>query len=174
MTLKMKIDKLKIGFLTVIFSVALISCKIYSFTGVKLDENLKTYSIQNFTMGTAGGPQRMSFEFTEKLKEYYQRNTSLKLKSTDGDIQIEGSIITYDLAPVSATAGDKAAMNRLTITAEVRFVNKLDQEKSFEKEFSFYQDFSQEQTLTQVEPTLVPKILDQLVVIIFNSTAATW
>ena len=83
----------------------------------------------------------MSFEFTEKLKEYYQRNTSLKLKSTDGDIQIEGSIITYELAPVSATAGDKAAMNRLTITAEVRFVNKLDQEKSFEKSFHFIRIF---------------------------------
>ena len=76
--------------------------------------------------------------------------------------------------PVSATAGDRAAMNRLTITVEVKFVNKTNEQEDFEKEFTFYQDFPQEQSLTQAEPILVPKILDQLVLNIFNSTAASW
>ena len=170
----MKIEKTGKYLLTILISISLLSCKIYSFTGTTLSKDLKTFSIQNFTMSTAGGPQNMSFSFNEKLKEYYQRNTSLKFKNTDGDIHLEGSFITYELSPVSATAGDKAAMNRLTITVETRFVNKLNEQENFEKEFSFYQDFPQEQTLTQVEGSLVPKILDQLVLNIFNSTAASW
>jgi hypothetical protein len=56
----------------------------------------------------------------------------------------------------------------------VKFINKTSEQESFEKEFSFYQDFPQEQSLTQAEPILVPKILDQLILNIFNSTAASW
>jgi Lipopolysaccharide-assembly len=168
------ISKSKYFAVLIVLMFASFSCKTYSFTGTNLSPDLKTFSIANFTMATAGGPSNMAFSFNEKLKEYYQRNTSLKYKSLDGDIQLEGSIITYELTPVSATAGDKAAVNRLTITVEVRFSNKKVEEENFEKEFTFYQDFPQEQSLTQVEPALVPKILDQLVLNIFNATAASW
>ena len=172
----MKTDKLKFRLFTIFLSIFLLSCKVnYNFKSATISDKLKTFSIRSFTMSSAGGPQNMSFKLTEKLKEYYQRNSNMKLKSADGDLQLEGSVINYELTPVSATAGDKAAMNRLTITIEVRSVNKVNEEENFEKEFSFYQDFSQEQTLTQVEPVLVPKILDQLVVLIFNATAgSTW
>lgn len=150
------------------------SCKIYSFTGTTLSSDLQTITIQNFVMNTAGGPANLTLQFTEKLKEYYQRNTSLKLKPSGGDLYLEGSITGYELTPVAATASDKAALNRLTIRVEVRFVNSKSEDDSFEKEFSFYQDFPQEQTLAQVENSLVPKILDQLVLNIFNDTAAQW
>jgi Lipopolysaccharide-assembly len=178
MTLKTKIKLLLkniilfLAFITISFGLN--SCKVYSFTGTTLSKDIKTFTIQNFTMGTAGGPQNLSLKFNEKLKEYYQRNTDLKYKTSDGDLYLEGSIVAYELSPVSTTSSDKAASNRLTITMEVRFINKLNEEENFEKEFSFYQDFSQEQSLSQAEPNLVPKILDQLVLIIFNATAATW
>jgi Lipopolysaccharide-assembly len=149
-------------------------CKIYSFTGTTLSSELKTITIQNFVMNTAGGPANLTLSFTEKLKEYYQRNTSLKLKPNDADLLLEGSITGYELTPVSATSSDKAALNRLTIRIEVRFTNNKDEEQNFEKEFSFYQDFPQEQNLSQVEGTLVPKIIDQIVLNIFNDTAAQW
>ena len=160
--------------LSFIIFFLLASCKIYSFTGTTLSSELKTITIQNFVMNTAGGPANLTLSFTEKMKEYYQRNTSLKLKPNDADLLLEGSITGYELTPVSATSSDKAALNRLTIRVEVRFVNSKNEDESFEKEFSFYQDFPQEQNLSQVEGTLVPKIIDQLVLNIFNDTAAQW
>ncbi len=160
--------------LLVIIGMMSQACKIYSFTGTTLSNDLKTISIQNFVMNTAGGPPNLSLSFAEKLKEYYQRNTNLKIKPNDADLLLEGAITGYELSPVSATSGDKAAMNRLTIKVEIRFVNRQDDSQSFEKEFSFYQDFPQEQILSQVENTLVPKIIDQLVLNIFNDTAAQW
>jgi len=161
--------------LLIIISCTLITgCKIYSFTGTTLSSDLKTITIQNVVMGTAGGPANLTLSFTEKLKEYYQRNTSLKLKPNDADLLLESTIVGYELTPVSATSSDKAALNRLTIRVEVRFVNSKKEEENFEKEFSFYQDFPQEQTLAQVEGSLVPKIIDQLVLNIFTDTAAQW
>ncbi|MER0442752.1 LptE family protein [Emticicia sp. W12TSBA100-4] len=155
-------------------SSCLIGCRVYSFTGTTLKDDLKTITIQNVAMGTAGGPANLTLTFTEKLKEYYQRNTSLKLKPSDADLLLESTIVGYELTPVSATSGDKAALNRLTIRVEVRFVNAKYEDESFEKEFSFYQDFPQEQNLSQVESSLVPKIIDQLVLNIFTDTAAQW
>jgi hypothetical protein len=180
----LKTNKFKVGFylrksftlliFTFITCFFTSSCKIYSFTGTTLSSELKTITIQNFVMNTAGGPANLTLTFTEKLKEYYQRNTSLKLKPNDADLLLEGSVTGYELTPVSATSSDKAALNRLTIRVEVRFVNSKDEDQSFEKEFSFYQDFPQEQTLAQVEGSLVPKIIDQIVLNIFNDTAAQW
>lgn len=172
--IKSNLTVLIINSFLILNSSFLISCKIYSFTGTTLSSELKTITIQNFVMNTAGGPANLTLSITEKLKEYYQRNTSLKLKPNDADLLLEGSIIGYELTPVSATSSDKAALNRLTIRVEIRFVNNKDEDQNFDKEFSFYQDFPQEQTLAQVESSLVPKILEQLVLNIFNDTAAQW
>src|SRR5690606_6193191 len=132
-------------------------------TGTTLSADLETITIQNFGLTAAGGPQNMALSFNEKLKEYYQRNTSLKLVPANGDLFLSGSITKYEMTPVATTAGDRAATNRLTVGVEVTFVNTKNEKESFEREFSFYQDFSQEQSLTDAEPSLVPKILDQLV-----------
>jgi hypothetical protein len=149
-------------------------CGIYSFTGTTLSPDLETITIQNFGLATAGGPQNLSIDFNEALKEYYQRNTSLKLKPQEGDLFLGGSITKYEMTPLATTASDKAAMNRLTIAVEVSFQNILAEDENFEQEFSFYQDFSQEQSLTDVEKGLVTKIIDQLVLNIFTATAAQW
>ena len=39
---------------------------------------------------------------------------------------------------------------------------------------AFYQDFAQTQTITAVQAELIPKILDQIVLDIFNKTAGEW
>ena len=161
-------------FLILNSSFLLESCKIYSFSGTTLSPDLKTINVQNALMGTAGGPANMSALFTEKLKNYYTQNSNLKLKPTDSDLILESTIVGYDVTPVSATSGDKAASNRLTIRVEVRFTNNKKEDDNFEKEFSFYKDFPQEQTLADVQASFVPKILDQIVQDMFNATAAQW
>lgn len=150
------------------------SCGIYSFSGTNIDDRIKTVTVNNFTLQTAGGPANLPLTLTEKLKEYYQRYTNLKVIPTGGDMALEGTITGYDLIPVAPTASDQAGLNRLQITIQVRFTNTKDDTKSFDQAFSFYRDFPQNQTLSQNEGRLVPEILDQLVLDVFNKTAADW
>ncbi|MFD1818907.1 Lipopolysaccharide-assembly [Pseudarcicella hirudinis] len=159
-------------FLLAVFSLLLTGC--YTFRGASLDPNLKTIYIQNFAMVTAGGPSNLSLTFNEKLKEYYQRNTSLKIATINPDLQMEGGITGYEMTPQAPTSSDKAGLNRLTIRIQVKFTNNKDEAKNFDQEFSFYQDFPQNQTLSSVEGQLYPKILDQIVLDIFNKTAGDW
>ncbi len=160
--------------ITVYCSLITISCGVYSFSGTTLSPDLKTITIANFTLATAGGPANLTLQLNEKLKEYYQRYTSLKTVPANGDLILEGSITNYDLLPIAPTSSDQAGLNRLQITVQVRFVNNKDETKSFEQNFSFYKDFPQNQSLTQNEGQLVPKILDQIVLDVFTKTAADW
>lgn len=155
---------------------ALQSCGPYSFSpGMKMSSDLKTITINNFVMNTAGGPANLSLTLTEKLKEYYQRNTNLKLKpGGDADLILEGAIVGYELSPIAPTAADQAALNRLTISVQARYVNNKDETQNFDQTFSFFKDFPQSQTLNQVETGLVPPILDQIVLDMFNRSAGDW
>jgi hypothetical protein len=125
-------------------------------------------------METAGGPSNLSLSVNEKLKEYFQRNSTLKITSQNPDLQIEGTIVGYDLTPQAPTSDDKAGLNRLTLRIQFQLTNRLDETKNFDQEFSFYQDFPQNQTLTQVEKTLIPKLTDQIILDLFNKIAGDW
>lgn len=170
----MKPNKLQTAncLLLTIYCLLLSGC--YTFRGASLDPNLKTIQIQNFQFQTAGGPPNLSLQFTEKLKEYFQRNTSLKTTNINPDLMFEGAITGFTVEPKAASSDDKGGLNRLTITISVKFTNAKNDEKSYDQEFSFYQDFAQTQTITAVQGELVPKILDQIVLDIFNKTAGEW
>ena len=152
--------------------VCLNSC--YSFKGASLSADLKTIQINNIRLEIAGGPTNLSLTVNEKLKEYFQRNTTLKLVNQSPDLLIEGTIVGYELTPQAPTTDDKAGLNRLTLKISFNVVNRLDDTKNFEQEFSFYQDFPQNQTLSQVEKTLIPKLTDQIILDLFNKIAGDW
>jgi hypothetical protein len=146
----------------------------YSFKGASLSPDLKTIQITNVRMETAGGPSNLSLTINEKLKEYFQRNSTLKITNQNPDLTIEGTIVGYELTPQAPTSDDKAGLNRLTLRIQFQLTNRLDETKNFDQEFSFYQDFPQNQTLSQVEKTLIPKLSDQIILDLFNKIAGDW
>lgn len=157
----------------IFIATMLSACGIYSFSGVNL-EGAETISVSNFINRSGGGPPNLGQDFTEQLRDYYQRNTSLGLQNRNADLEVEGSIVTYQVTPIAATANDQAAQNRLTIGVEVKFRNNMNDKKSFEKTFSFYSDFPQNQTLAQVENEKIEEIFEQVILDIFNNTVADW
>ena len=114
-------------------SLLTVSCGVYSFTGTTLSPDIKTVTVNNFTLATAGGPANLPLTFNEKLKEYYQRYTNLKVVPNNGDMVLEGNITGYDLLAVAPTASDQAGVNRLQITVLARFYNNKDETKNFEQ-----------------------------------------
>lgn len=169
MTLRIMFNQV---FMCLMSSIILSSC--YSFKGASLAQDLKTIQINNIRMETAGGPTNLSLTINEKIKEYFQRNTTLKIINQNPDLLLEGAIIGYEMTPQAPTSDDKAGLNRLTLKIQFSLVNRLDETKNFEQEFSFYQDFPQNQTLSQVEKSLVPKLADQIILDLFNKIAGDW
>jgi hypothetical protein len=150
------------------------SCGVYNFTGGAIPPDVKTISIQNIYNESGSGPTNISQNMTEKLKSYYQSNTKLLLVPSNADWKIEGKIVGYNSTGVAAKANETSGSNRLTIRVKITFANTKDSKQDFDQEFSFYQDYDQSQTQFAVEGTLVPIILDQIVLDIFQKTTSNW
>lgn len=177
--------KLKSKFLVwtaaVLLSALFNSCGIYSFTGSSLPANIKTLSIQPFFDNSGQGPAGMAQNFTEILRDYFQQNTNLTLVTSDGDLQIDGSITGYRITPIAPTSSgnadiaDEAGLQRLTISVSINYVNTKDETLNFKKSFSFYDDFNpRSETLNAAEPRLIETIFDQVAFDIFNASVANW
>lgn len=174
--------KVRFTFLLLLSVAILTSCGIYSFSGIAIDYNqIQTISIQRFYDEANGGPPNLSQLFTENLRDYYQQNTQLTLESSNADLQLSGSITGYNFSPVapvssgSPTVADVAGLQRLTIRIQVNYVNVVQPEQSFERSFSFYDDYNPDtQELSSVEDELIETITEQIIYDIFNATVANW
>ena len=123
--------------------LAFSSCKVnYSFTGASVSPDVKTVSIQYFRNNASLAKATLSQSLTEALKDIFTSQTSLGIVSKDGDLNFEGEITNYATAPVALQSNDQAALNRLTITVNVRFTNIKDPKQKFETSFSRYADLN--------------------------------
>jgi len=167
-----------------VLAASLSACGVYSFTGANIPQGTNTISIQTFYDEIGTGPPNLSQLFTEKIKDYYQQNTSLTIVPTEGDLQVEGSITGYRLTPMAPRASgsanfedtDIAALQRLTITVKVTYLSTQDDTFDFENQsFSFYLDYDPEkEDFNAIEATLVEEIYDAIILDIFNATVANW
>lgn len=155
-------------------SLSLSSCKYYNFTGTgKIDaDTFQVNYFQNTAELVEPGIERT---FTLKLQEILQNQTSLNLTNQGGDLLYEGEIVEYRITPMTATADQRAAQNRLTIGVMVRFTNKNKEEDDFEKRFSFYYDYSaNEQMSGSLLTTALDEIFTRITQDVFNASLAKW
>jgi hypothetical protein len=152
---------------------------LFSFNGASIPPDVKTLTVRNFYSDAASGPANLAIQFTEGVKEFFQRNSRLALINDNGDFLLEGTITEYKVEPVAPTAQQGniqqiAGQQRLTITVKVQFTNTKDNTKDFDVPFSQFADFNANQTLQQVERELVDDIFKRIYLDIYNKTAGDW
>ena len=149
-------------------------CKFYSFTGGNTGD-AKTIQIDFFSNEASLVEPSLSQTFTNDLQDLFLRQTNLNLVSSGGDLRFEGEITGYRVNPMSATAQQTAAQNRLTVTINVRYYNRLEEKDDFEKQFSFYSDFDANAQLTgTVLEVVLTEIIERITQDIFNASVAKW
>jgi hypothetical protein len=175
--LELKLKKLKKRFIVIFVTLTFLlsGCKIkYSLSGASIPIEAKTISVGFFANNTTLGAPSLSQRFTEKLRDMVSSQTNLGLVGQNGDLQFEGFIQDFNVAPVAIQATDVAGLNRLTITVSVKYSNKFDATKNFEQAFTRFADFQATESLTTKEPELVTEIFRQLTEDIFNRAFNNW
>lgn len=150
------------------------SCWWYSFSGTSIDPEAKTISVKYIENRAERINPSLSNTLTEALQDRYVKQTRLALVSEEGDYQIEGEIVSYTTQPMAVTAEEVAAQNRLTVNVKIRFINKINPKKNFNKNFSSYEDYASTLSLDAVENSLCETIVEKIVEEIFNATVADW
>ena len=164
--------KAKIAVLIMALAFVGHSCGIYSFSGASRPAEAQT--VDYFPNHAQLVNPLLSNNLTNALRDAMTNQTTLDLVESGGDLAFEGEITDYRTTPVAITAGQTAAMNRLTVTVKVRFSNRIDETKDFEQTFSRYEDYPSSQELTSVQESLTATIIEQLVEDIFNKALVNW
>ena len=160
--------------LVLLLTLGFNSCSIYNFTGTgKIDA--KTVQVNYFQNNAPLIQPGIERTFTQRLQNLIQNQTNLNLTNTGGDLVYEGEITDYRISPMTATADQRAAQNRLTITVKVRFSNKNKEADDFEKSFSFFYDYAGDVQLVGAKLTeALDVIFERITQDVFNESLAKW
>lgn len=150
------------------------SCWKYSFTGVS-DLKAETFQVNYFQNNSALIEPGLDRDFTQTLQDLITNQSSLNLVTSNGDLVYEGEITEYRISPTTATADNRAAQNRLTITIQLRFYDKENPDEDLEQRFSFFYDYpGSSQLVGSQKTTAHEEIFERITQDIFNATLAKW
>jgi len=163
-------------FIILLSGIICMACTIsYSFTGSSIDyETTKSVTISDFPNQAPLVYPPLAQKFTEELKDMFIRRTKLQMIPANGDIDLEGEITGYDLAPMAVKEDAYSSMTKLTLTIRVRYSNRATPDKDFEQSFSAYREFNSDQMLETVQDALNEELVKEITEQIFNSTIADW
>jgi hypothetical protein len=146
----------------------------YTTSGASIPAEASTFSVSYFQNNAQLAQPALSQKITDAIIDKISSQTRLKLTNGIGDLHFEGEIVGYDTRPEAIQANETAAMNRLTITINVRFQNSIDPTKDFETRFSRFQTYSSSESLANVENNLIDLINTELVEDVFNRALVNW
>ncbi len=153
-------------------------CGIYNFSGASTGtaESVQVNFFQNYADQSPGSTIEpgLDRDFTNALQDLITNLTSLNLTSNNGDLVYEGEIVEYRVSPMSASANQTAAQNRLTMTVQVRFYNKTKEDSDFDQRFSFFYDFPGTSLLENVKSEAHEVLFERITQDIFNTSLADW
>lgn len=152
------------------------SCSIsYKMNGANINyQTTHSISIADFPNNAPMVNPTLSSAFTEALRDLYARQTRLQILRKNGDLEIEGEIVGYDLTQGAIKPDSYASESRLTVRITVHFTNNVNPEESFDRTYSAYQTFDASRLLTDVQEELCNAIIDEITNNIYNDTVARW
>lgn len=168
---------MKLKLLLVVFAVCTVlgSCSGgYSFTGASIPPAVKTIAVSTFPNYASTVNPQLSQKLTDELRNMFASQTSLNVVNGEGDMEVSGEITSYTTRASAISSGDEVAMNRLTITIKVKFVNNIDPDANFEQSFSRFRDYNAQLNFSSVESSLMSEIVTELCEDVFNKAVVNW
>lgn len=163
-------------FILLLLLVSVSSCRIsYSFRGTSINYDLtKTLQIAHFVNQAPLVYPPLEQQFNEEMKDMFTRNTRLQLVNQNGDMEIEGEIVGYELTPMAVQEDAFASETKLTMTVRMRFRNNKTDDPEIEERISANRTFSSDQVFDSVQDQLINELIDEIIDQIFNATMSNW
>ncbi len=149
----------------------------YSFKGISIDPNIKTFFVRNFDNVAPNAPPTLAVDFTERLKDKVRSETPLALNNETPDAEFSGRITDFRVVPVAPKPGEVVALNRLEIRFQINYtVNKDEVAGSWvsERSFSHFAEYDNDRDLLLIQDQLIKQITDQILEDVFNAAFNNW
>lgn len=164
---------LSISLLLCTLLMPLTGCHIYSFSGASIEgKNIYIHQLENKARNVVPS---LSTTLSQKIQRRILSQTGLKpVTDDDADYDISGSITAYEVTVTAAQGVQVATKNRLTISVQIDFKNRLNEKANFSQTFTRFSDFNASQMLQTVEAALIDDIGNLLADDIFNKAFVNW
>jgi hypothetical protein len=153
--------------------IATEGCGVYSFTGAAIEG--KTINIRFIENNAATVVPTLAAALTDKIRQRILSQTSLaQLNNDNTDYELSGTITQYDISIAAISGNEVSSKNRLTISVNINFKNKLNEKANFSQTFTRFEDFNSNTNLQTIETQLISLICTQLADDIFNKAFVNW
>ena len=171
----MKSNIIKVLTLTAM-AVCLVACSVsYKFNGASIDySKTKTIQIADFPIRSSFVWGPMGPMFNNRLKDEFANHTQLEQVKRNGDLKIEGEIVSYEQRNKGVSSEGYSSMTELSMTVNVRFTNNKNHNEDFEQQFTASESYENTQSLNAVQESLVEVMCKNLCEQILNATVANW
>lgn len=159
--------------LTLISIVSLSTCGIYSPYGAATS-GASNFSIKYFETVHPLVSASTSITISEKLIDRVQKQSTLQLVDSQGELQFEGKVIGWTVQPINVQGNETAGANRVTITVDVIFTNTIEPDLSFQRKFNRFYDLPSSQDIHSNTDLVVKEIAALLSQDIFNASLGNW
>jgi hypothetical protein len=149
-------------------------CFRYSLKDATVPPDVKTIRV-NFIENKARyiNPQ-LSPQLTDKLRQKINNQTRLtQVQGEDAHYDVSGTIVDYSFS-TTGISGNREASNRLTVTVEIKVIDRTPNKKDINAQVSRSFDFAASKSITQAESELNESILRNLTDEIFNRIFSNW
>jgi hypothetical protein len=146
----------------------------YSFSGISISPEVKTYYVSLFEDNTDESLPNLAQNMSEALKEKIRTESRLIFIDVDPDIEFKGTIVDYRISSEAPRPGEISALNRLTIVLSVEYLNNKTEGKGWTRNFQFFYDFSSDTDFSSVQDRAFKTITDQIMEDIFNAAFTDW
>lgn len=165
--------RIKFVYLALLIAMLGNSCGVYSLSGAHIGG--KTINIPTLVNRAPNVNPTLATTLEKKIRSRILSQTGLtSINSETADYELKAVISGYNVIISGAASNTTASQNRLTITLDVDFKNKLDEKASFKSSFSRFADFPASQQLQAVENRLIEGIGNELADDIFNKAFVNW
>mgnify|MGYP000232879333 CR=1 FL=1 len=154
--------------------ISIVSCGVVQYGMIDGSIDADTFSVEIFEEQDANAPSGYGATYTDYLKDYVISRTKLDLKNEGADIELFGKVTFFNTSPVAVQSESGAALNRLTVTINVTAINNVNEEQSFEQNFSQFSDFEAGQDLISVQDELLEDINEKLSQDVINKLTSNW
>lgn len=152
----------------------LAGCGFYSLTGATIPAHITTIAVPLAEDRSVGAPPGLDQRLTDLLIDRFAGRTRLALvaNENDADVVLYAQISRYGSQPVAVTGGEVAALNRITISVDIRYVDRVEDRERLARTFAQNESYSATD-LAQEAPT-AERVLALIADDVFTAATSDW
>lgn len=151
-------------------------CGYYSFTGASIPSHLNTVAIPLVENTSASPITGLDDQLTRLLQDRFVGQTRLSLATSEeeADAVLEVRIRNYANQPTSVGGNERAEQNRLNITVEVRYFDRVEEREVLARTFTGSAEYSPVEQGLQGEEEAALAALENIADDIFTAATSNW